>query len=200
MHLCLQNAATWRSCPRLPSKACRLRPLSRPRLTVLRAKPPLRCTPRLSCVHTKPKVPTTPFRDQVVNLQALPSEEADPALALLCPVRALRIYVDRTRSFRSSEQLLVCYGGQQKGKAVSKQRLAHWIVDAIALAYQSQGEPCPMGVRAHSTRSVASSYALAHGTSLADICRAAGWATPNTFARFYSLCVEPVSSRVLGNR
>ncbi len=101
---------------------------------------------------------------------------------------------------RSSEQLLVCYGGQQKGKAVSKQRLAHWIVDAIALAYQSQGEPCPMGVRAHSTRSVASSYALAHGASLADICKAAGWATPNTFARFYSLRVEPVSSRVLGNR
>ncbi len=147
-----------------------------------------------------PKVPTTPFRDQVVNLQALPSEEADPALALLCPVRALRIYVDCTRSFRSSEQLLVCYGGQQKGKAVSKQRLAHWIVDAIALAYQSQGEPCPMGVRAHSTRSVASSYALAHGASLADIGRAAGWATPNIFARFYSLRVEPVSSRVLGNR
>ncbi len=53
-----------------------------------------------------PKVPTTPFRDQVVNLQALPSEEADPALALLCP-----------------EQLFVCHGGQQKGKAVSKQRL-----------------------------------------------------------------------------
>ncbi len=139
----------------------------------------------------------TPFRDQVVNLQALPSEEADPALTLLCPVRALRIYVDRTRSVRSSEQLFVCHGGQQKGKAVSKQRLAHWIVEAIALAYQSQGEPCLLGVRAHSTRSVASSHALAHGASLADICRAAGWATPNTFARFYNLCVEPVSSRVL---
>ncbi len=95
-----------------------------------------------------PKVPTTPFRDQVVNLQALPSEEADPALALLCPVRALRIYVDRTRSVRSSEQLFVCHGGQKKGKAVSKQRLAHWIVEAVALAYQSQGEPCPLGVRA----------------------------------------------------
>ncbi len=34
---------------------------------------------------------------------------------------------DRTRSVRSSEQLFVCYGGQQTGKAVSKQRLAHWI-------------------------------------------------------------------------
>jgi len=36
-----------------------------------------------------PKVPTTPFWDQVVNLQALPLEEVDPALALLCPVRTL---------------------------------------------------------------------------------------------------------------
>ncbi len=144
-----------------------------------------------------PKVPTTPFRDQVVNLQALPPEEADPVLALLCPVRALRQYTDRTQSFRTSEQLFVCYGGQQKGKAVSKQRMAHWIVDAITLAYEAQGVPCPLRLRAHSTRGVASSWALARGASLADICRAAGWATPNTFARFYSLRVEPVSSCVL---
>ncbi len=122
------------------------------------------------------------------------------SLGVLCPVRALCIYVDRTRSFRSSEQLFVCYGGQQEGKAVSKQRLAHWIVDAIALAYQSQGKPCPLGVRAQSTWCVASSDAKVHGASLADICRGAGWATPNTFVRFYNLCVEPVSSRVLGNR
>ncbi len=63
-----------------------------------------------------PKVPTTPFRNQVVNCKPRPSVEADPALALLCPIRALRIYVDRTRSVRSSEQLFVCHGGQQKGK------------------------------------------------------------------------------------
>ncbi len=50
-----------------------------------------------------PKVPTMPFRDQVVNLQALPREEADPAIALLCPVRALHIYVDHTQSFRTSD-------------------------------------------------------------------------------------------------
>lgn len=44
-----------------------------------------------------PKVPTTPLRDQVVNLQTLPREEADPSLALLCPVPALQQYVDRTQ-------------------------------------------------------------------------------------------------------
>ncbi|KAI2646504.1 hypothetical protein H4Q32_024931 [Labeo rohita] len=122
---------------------------------------------------------------------------SEPALAFLCPIRALRLYVDRTQSFRTPDQLFVCYGGQQKGKAVSKQRLAHWIVDAIVLAYQFQDTPCPFGLQAHSTRTVASSWALAQGASLTDICRAAGWVTPNTFARFYSLSVEPVSSRVL---
>ncbi len=68
--------------------------------------------------------------------------------------------------------------------------MAHWIVDAIALAYQAQVVPCPLRLRAHSTRGVASSWALARGASLTDIFRAAGWATPNTFARFYSLRVE----------
>ncbi len=144
-----------------------------------------------------PKVPTMLFRDQVVNLQALPREEADPAIALLCPVRALHIYVDRTQSFKTSDQLFVCFGGQQKGRAVSKQRLAHWIVEAIVLAYQARRLPCLLGVRAHATRGVASSWALARGASIADICNAAGWATPNTFARFYNLRIEPVSSRVL---
>ncbi len=91
-----------------------------------------------------PKVPTTPFRSQVVNLQALPPEEADPALALLYPICALRLYVDRKQSFRTSEQLFVCYRGRQKGNAISKQRMAHWIVDAIDLAYQAQGVPCPL--------------------------------------------------------
>ncbi len=144
-----------------------------------------------------PKVPTTPFRDQVVNLQALPLEEADPALASLCPVRALRQYVDRTRSFRTSEQLLFVTEGSRRGMLSPSRGWAHWIVDAITLAYEAQGVPCPLRLRAHSTRGVASSWALARGASLADICRAAGWATPNTFARFYSLRVEPVSSCVL---
>ncbi|XDV15586.1 hypothetical protein PO909_015637 [Leuciscus waleckii] len=80
-----------------------------------------------------------PFETRGVNLQALPLEEADPALALLCPVHALRAYVDRTQCFRTSDQLFVCYGGKLKGQALSKQRLSQWIVDAIALAYQQQG-------------------------------------------------------------
>ncbi|KAL0165642.1 hypothetical protein M9458_037486, partial [Cirrhinus mrigala] len=80
--------------------------------------------------------------DQVVTLQAIPSQEDDPNLTLLCPVCILRIYLERSQHFRRSNQLFVCYGGQQKGKAVSKLRISHWIVDAIRTAYQARGLPC----------------------------------------------------------
>ncbi len=65
-----------------------------------------------------PKFPTTPFCDQVVNLQALPSEEADPALALLCPVRALRIYCMWTAPGASEAQSssLSATEGSRKGR------------------------------------------------------------------------------------
>ncbi len=63
-----------------------------------------------------PKVPTTPFRDQVVNLQALPPEEADPALALLCPVRALRQYTDRTQSLGPQSSSLSATVDSRRGR------------------------------------------------------------------------------------
>ncbi len=111
----------------------------------------------------------------------------------------LRVYVDCTQSFRTSDQLFVFFGGQEKGKAVSKQRLVHWIMEAIVLAYQARCLLCPLGVRAHSTSGVASSLALARGASIADICSATGWATLHTLARFYNLRIEPVSSGVLAS-
>lgn len=148
-----------------------------------------------------PKSLSTPFREQVISLPALSSDssasrDADAQRAV-CPVRALRAYVDRTAEFRLSDQLFVCYGGGKKGRAVSKQRLSHWVVDAINLAYESQGHDCPFYVRAHSTRAVASSWAWARGASIRDICCAAGWSSQNTFARFYKLDVSSLTSRVL---
>ncbi|KAL0155308.1 hypothetical protein M9458_049571, partial [Cirrhinus mrigala] len=69
-----------------------------------------------------PKVPTTPFRDQVLTLQAIPSQEGDPNLSLLCPVRAVHIYLERTQPFRRSHQLFVFFGGQQSPNRGSPQK------------------------------------------------------------------------------
>ncbi len=154
--------------------------------------------PRMGYV---PKSLSTPFKTQIVSLSALSSEstasrETD-AQTSVCPVRALRIYIDRSASFRQSDQLFVCYGGCARGRAVSKQRLSHWIVDAITAAYTSQGLECPLHIRGHSTKAIASSWAWSRSMSIRDICVAAGWSSQNTFARFYKLDVQSFASQVL---
>ncbi len=59
------------------------------------------------------------------------------------------------------------------------------------------GLQCPIGVWANSTRGVASSWAWSSGVAIEEICVAAGWASPSTFARFYSLDVPALQARVL---
>ncbi len=141
-----------------------------------------------------PKVLSTSFRSQVVTLHSFhpppfPSSE-DESLHLLCPVRALKLYVDRSKVWRKSPQLLICFGAGHRGLATSKQRISHWVRDAISLAYEARNLPSPLSLRAHSTRGVASSQALFRGVPLEDICVAAGWFSPHTFVRFYNLDVD----------
>src|SRR4029434_550715 len=47
----------------------------------------------------------------------------------LCPVRALHCYAERTRAFRQSDQLFVCFGARAKGRPLSKPSLSRWIVE-----------------------------------------------------------------------
>ncbi len=76
-----------------------------------------------------PKVLSTSFRSQEVVLQASSpssSSEADD-LHLLCPVRALKRYVDRSSQWRKSLQILMCFGGGRKELATSKHTISHWV-------------------------------------------------------------------------
>ncbi len=70
-------------------------------------------------------------------------------------------------------------------------------MDAITLAYSSLGLQCPIGIRAHSTRGIASSWAWSSGVSISKICEVAGWSSPSTFVRFYNLDVPALQARVL---
>lgn len=138
-----------------------------------------------------PKVLSRAHLDQPIRLARFDPPSGVPGgdPELLCPVRALRAYTAATAGVRRSDQLFLCYGGPRRGHAVTKQRLSHWIVDVIAHAYQTGGRLPPSGLRCHSTRSIATSWAALKGVSLEDICAAASWASPDTFARFYSVNV-----------
>ncbi len=149
-----------------------------------------------------PMVLSTSFRSQVVTLHSFHpppfASSEDEKLHMLCPVRALKLYVDRSKVWRKSSQLLVCFGAGCRGLATSKQRISHWVRDAILLAYEVRGLPSPLSLRAHSTRGVASSQALLIGVPLEDICVAAGWSSPHTFVRFYNLDIDTaLGSQVL---
>ncbi len=55
--------------------------------------------------------------------------------------------------------------------------MSKWVVEAISLAYESAGQPTPMAVRSHSTRSMAASKVLISGVALQEVCDAAGWSS-----------------------
>ena len=149
-----------------------------------------------------PKTVTILYRRAPVVFEAFhpsPVSEEEKRLHLLCPVRAIRIYLERTNSFRRSEQLLVCYARGNKGKALSSQRLAHWLVDGISEAYVRSNIPVPR-LTAHSTRGAATSVAVLSGVDWEVVRQSACWTGDSTFlAHYYKYRpVNTLANAVLG--
>jgi hypothetical protein len=119
--------------------------------------------------------------------------EEDERLNFLCPVRALKVYCERTRDRRQSSRLFVSHGKSTKKTEIGKATLSGWIVEAINLAYDSAKVARPFGLKAHSTRGVSASWALAKGTSIQEVCLAANWKSPSTFTAHYQLDLAPRS-------
>ncbi len=103
--------------------------------------------------------------------------------SLLCPVRALNAYVHRAALWRKKmNSCLYVLDLLTRGPLhLSKGWASGW----SRLAYESAGQPSPMAVRSHSTRSMVASKALISGVALQEVCDAAGWSSPHTFVRFY---------------
>ena len=135
-------------------------------------------------------IPRMGFIDKNQSLKSGPVEIFLPAISTLssveedkvwCPVRALKWYVDRTKSIRASSSLFVATIAPHKEVATST--LARWLVECIKMA----GTEAILTdrVRAHDTRSVSSLWALFNGACLKDIQQAAFWLNPNSFISCY---------------
>ena len=77
-----------------------------------------------------PKVNTDANRESEIYLEAF-CRRTDPqshnTLYMCCVARAVDKYVQATRAFRRTDQLLVCFSGPRKGLAVSKMTIARWV-------------------------------------------------------------------------
>jgi hypothetical protein len=136
-----------------------------------------------------PKVPSLANIEKKIELA--PYGIGDDGVELpehaLCVCRALKRYLQVTKSYRKSSQLFVTFGGKSRGKAASKATIAGWVKNAIAEGYKTIGEVPPQGIKAHSTRHASASWNDLRGTSVLDICQQMSWTTPHTFVKHYKL-------------
>ncbi len=72
--------------------------------------------PRLNFVPKSILLRTQTVLLSALSIESSPSRRAD-AQTSVCSIRALRIYIDFSASFRQSDPLFVCYGGCAKGQA-----------------------------------------------------------------------------------
>ena len=116
-----------------------------------------------------------------------------PDELLLCPVRALRLYLSHTSSLAPRPRTLFV-----SPRSLSKNALSFFLRDVISNAYfsssSSASSSAPSSSRAHSMRGVAASWAFARNASLSSILAAALWSSSSVFSNFYLSGVQFSSS------
>ena len=121
-----------------------------------------------------------------------------PDELLLCPVRALRAYLDRTSSVLPRPRTLFV-SPHSTARSLSKNALSFFIRDIISRAYSSSSSSsaasAPSSARAHSVCGIATSWAFAHNASLSSVLAAASWSSSTVFTSFYLSDVQFSSSQ-----
>ena len=101
---------------------------------------------------------------------------------LLCPVRALCIYLDRTSTLAPLRHRLFV-SPRRPSRALSKNAVSFFLRDVITAAGASRPE---VGrVRAHDVRSVSTSVAFHRNWSVSAVLESATWSSSMVFSSFY---------------
>ena len=105
----------------------------------------------------------------------------------LCPVRALRYYLDRTSDLRQNKELVFVSFKKGFDKDISPATISSWIKQTVILCYELSDHQAHTlhQVKAHDVRAFAASKAFQSGVSLEQILSACHWKSHNTFTQFY---------------
>ena len=105
----------------------------------------------------------------------------------LCPVRALRYYLDRTKDLRGSRSLLFISFKKGHTSYIRPATLSSWLKQTILLCYKQADKQALdlVQVKAHDIRAFAASKAFYGGVSVDQIMQACHWKAHNTFTNFY---------------
>ena len=105
----------------------------------------------------------------------------------LCPVRALRYYLDRTADLRQNKELVFVSFKKGFDKDISPATISSWIKQTVVLCYELSDQEALTfhQVKAHDVRAFAASKAFQSGISLDQMLSACHWKSHNTFTQFY---------------
>ena len=96
----------------------------------------------------------------------------------ICVVRALKVYISRTKSLRGSEtKLFISF--VKPHYAVSRSTISRWIKSVL----EEAGIDIDV-FKAHSTRSASCAMAKRDGVCMDQILKTAGWSNNRTFKKF----------------
>ena len=116
-----------------------------------------------------------------LEIPALPGSGPD---ITLCPVRALRIYMRRTKEFRRNRKRLFLSYVQAYDKEISASSISRWIVDTVKFSYEDSGSSSRK-ICAHELRALSASFAWLNRVPLDSVLRAGYWRSENSFIRCY---------------
>ena len=105
----------------------------------------------------------------------------------LCPVRALRYYLDKTKELRENKYILFISFKDGFSKDIQKSTISSWLKQTVILAYESSDVETQSlaNIKTHDVRSMAASLAFKGGVSLDQILGACFWKSHSTFTNFY---------------
>ena len=119
------------------------------------------------------------------TVPSLPNARNNRNGRLLCPVRAVRCYLDRTAAHRPLCERLFVTAGRSK-KEISKTTVSSWLRKTISRAYELSGTEQPVPApHACETRGMAPSLLFKKNFAVNQVLKAGTWRRHTTFTRHY---------------
>ena len=118
------------------------------------------------------------------SVLALPNARNNRNGRLLCPVRAVRVYLDRTAPHRPRCEWFFVTAG--RSKEIAKTTVSFWLRKTISRAYELSGTALPVPApRARETRGIAPSLLFKKNFAVDQVLKAGTWRKHTTFMRHY---------------
>ena len=119
------------------------------------------------------------------SVPALPIARNNRNGRLLCPVRAVRVYLGRTAPHRPRCERFFVTAGRSK-KEIAKTTVSFWLWKTISLAYELSGTALPVPApRARETSGIAPSLLFKKNFAVDQVLKAGTWRRHTTFTHHY---------------